>query len=94
MTELKPFKPLGDKNPATRKINRKVSRTLNRRQIPATDMMPKGVAKGLRMLFLILFIPVTLFAGVIDGICHGFLRFLDTGIMMYRRELEDTSWFR
>jgi hypothetical protein len=52
------------------------------------------MVKGMRMLFLILFIPVTLFAGVIDGICHGFLRFLDTGIMMYRRELEDTSWFR
>jgi len=89
--ELK-MKPVGDKSIKLQKINKQVSKKLNKRAV--NDIMPMGIFKALRMIYLLLLIPVTLIVGLIDGVCYGFEKFLNTGLGMYRRALGDQSWFK
>jgi hypothetical protein len=56
--------------------------------------MPGGITKVLRMIYLMLLIPVVLIVGLVDGVCYGFLKFLDTGLGMYKKALGDRSWFK
>jgi hypothetical protein len=92
-TELK-MKPVGDKSIKLQKINKQVSKKLNKKEVGASDIMPGGITKVLRMVYLMLLIPAVLIVGLVDGVCYGFLKFLDTGLGMYKKALGDRSWFK
>jgi hypothetical protein len=92
-TELK-MKPVGDKSIKLQKINKQVSKKLNKKEVGVSDIMPGGITKVLRMIYLMLLIPVVLIVGLVDGVCYGFLKFLDTGLGMYKKALGDRSWFK
>lgn len=91
--ELK-MKPVGDKSIKLQKINKRVSKKLNKKEANARDIMPGGIVTALRMVYLVLLIPVTLVVGIVDGVCYGFFKFLDTGLGMYKKELGDRSWLK
>lgn len=91
--KIQALKPLGDRGEVKRKINKRVSRKLNRKS-DALNVMPMGMVKGLRMLFLILLIPASVFIGIVDGLCKGFMAGLEAMTSLYRKELNDASWFK
>ena len=71
-----------------------VKKAKRKREARATDIMPSGMIKSIRMIYLLLLIPISLVVGIVEGICHGFVKSLSSSLKLYERELADMSWYK
>jgi len=71
-----------------------VKKSRRKREAKATDIMPSGMIKSIRMIYLLILIPISLVVGIVEGICHGFAKGLSMALKLYEKELNDMSWYR